>query len=177
VAGTVNLRAGQRRARVLKDACEVFAAAVERYKSERREMVEASATKLFLAMTTEKRDYEGLTINENYGLAIRHRDAQTEDDRSAGAEHVVALSLMGALQQNAPLRGPIVMDSPFGRLDEGHTQNVIQALPFMADQVVLLVYEAEVDPQQMRELLGKNLRREYALEYVTSRRTKIVEIK
>jgi hypothetical protein len=30
----------------------------------------------------------------------------------------VALALIGALQNNAPLRGPFVMDSPFGRVDE-----------------------------------------------------------
>ena len=85
-----------------------------------------SSKSLFLSMTTEKEDFTGLTINEGYGLTIRHRDGRAEEARSAGAEHVVALALMGALQRNAPLRGPIVMDSPFGRLDEDHTANVVR---------------------------------------------------
>ena len=128
-------------------------------------------------MTTEKQDFSGLTINESYGLTIRHCDGRAEEARSAGAEHVVALALMGALQRNAPLRGPIVMDSPFGRLDENHTANVIQTLPDMADQVVLLIYEAEVGKTRMRELLGSRLVREYQLERVSARRTNVREVK
>lgn len=176
-AGTSDLRAGQLQAKILRDASEVFAAAVERYKSDLRGRVATTATELFLSMTTEKQDYAGLTINEGYGLAIRHRDGRAEDARSAGAEHVVALALMGALQKNAPLRGPIVMDSPFGRLDEKHTANVVETLPKMADQVVLLVYEAEVGRARVRELLGSRLVREYELDRVSSRRTNVLEVK
>ncbi|WP_375766097.1 AAA family ATPase [Archangium gephyra] len=176
-AGTSDLRAGQLRAKILRDASEVFGAAVERYKSDLRGRVEATASELFLSMTTEKQDFAGLTINEGYGLTIRHRDSRAEEARSAGAEHVVALALMGALQRNAPLRGPIVMDSPFGRLDENHTANVIETLPKMAEQVVLLVYEAEVGRARMRDLLGSQLVREYELNRVSARRTNVREVK
>ena len=176
-AGSPNLRATQVRAKMLRDAAEVFSSAIERYKSDLRVRVEATASRLFRLMTTEKQDYDCLTINEGYGLTIRHRDGRAEDARSAGAEHVVALALMGALQHNAPLRGPIVMDSPFGRLDEEHTSNVIRTLPEMAEQVVLLVYEAEVGKARMRDLLGSRLLREYQLDRISSRRTSVREIK
>ena len=161
------------RSLVVVGTADVFAAAIERYKANLRARVEKTASKLFRSMTTEKDDYTGLTINSNYGLTIRHRDGGAEHHRSAGAEHVVALALMGALQKNAPLRGPIVMDSPFGRLDGGHTSNVIQTLPDVAEQVVLLVYKSEVDKTRMRELLGSALVREYELHRVDSRQTRI----
>lgn len=175
--GTSDLRATQLRANILRDASQVFAAAVERYKTELRSRVEATASKLFLLMTTEKRDYAGLMINDSYGLTIQHQDGKAEEARSAGAEHVVALALMGALQANAPLRGPIVMDSPLVRLDDNHTANVIRSLPTMADQVVLLVYEKEVSKARMRELLGTQLKREYELEYVSARRTNLRQVR
>ncbi|MDC0675981.1 AAA family ATPase [Nannocystis radixulma] len=164
------------KARILRDAAAVFQAAVDQYKAELRTRVEETATKLFKSMTTEKHDYAGLSINESYGLSIMHREGTAEDGRSAGAEHVVALALMGALQKNAPLRGPIVMDSPFGRLDESHTTNVIQTLPEMAQQVILLVYEAEVERSRMRQLLGKRLLREYQLERVSARHTRVSKV-
>jgi len=173
----VNLKATQLRANILRESANVFSEAVEQYKAELRARVEATASTLFRSMTTETEDYAGLTINEGYGLTIRHRDGRAEEARSAGAEHVVALALMGALQKNAPLRGPIVMDSPFGRLDERHTANVVRTLPEMAQQVVLLVYEAEVGRARMRELLGSALIREYELDRVTSRRTHIRLVK
>jgi DNA sulfur modification protein DndD len=167
----------QLRATVLRQGADVFSAAVERYKAELRKRVEETATKLFIAMTTERTDYAGLAINEGYGLSIVHRDGKTEDSRSAGAEHVVALALMGALQRNAPLQGPIVMDSLFGRLDQGHTRNVITALPEMAEQVILLVHEHEVSRDQIRGILRGNLKKEYELQRVSARRTNIAVVK
>jgi DNA sulfur modification protein DndD len=128
-------------------------------------------------MTTETSEYEGLQITDTYGLNLLHRDREIEEGRSAGAEHVIALALIGALQQNAPFRGPIVMDSPFGRLDEAHTHNVMKALPTMADQVVLLVHSAELRRNQVRETLGSQLIREYELVRVNSRRTKIQQVR
>jgi DNA sulfur modification protein DndD len=174
-AGSPALAAIQRRERFLKVSTEVFSAAVEGYKADLRGRVEGTASERFLAMTTEKEDYAALSINEQYGLAIVHRDGRTEDSRSAGAEQVVALALMGALQANAPLRGPIVMDTPFGRLDPGHTANVVDTLPSMADQVVLFVQEGEIDRSQVREILGTRLLREYQLDRQSSRRTRVVE--
>lgn len=166
----------ERKIELLRAAEDVFHRAVATYKADLRSRVEASATELFLAMTTERTDYAGLRINDEYGLSIIHQDGQAEEARSAGAEHVVALALMGALQKNAPLRGPIVMDSPFGRLDEQHTSNVVGALHKMADQVVLLVYESEVGRNRARQLLGGTLQAEFELERVNSRRTNIRKV-
>lgn len=172
-----NLRASQVKSSVLRAASEVFDAAVDRYKRDLRGKVESTASDLFLRMTTEGSDYERLEITESYGLNIIHKDSRIEEGRSAGAEHVVALALIGALQANAPLRGPIVMDSPFGRLDEGHTKNVVAALPTMAPQVVLLVHEAELRRNNVREILGSRLLREYELVKVSARRTRIEPVR
>ena len=152
-----------------------FVSAVERYKADLRARVEKSATALFLQMTTEKRDYAKLAINDHYGLTIIHTDGRAENSRSAGAEQVVALALMGALQANAPLHGPIVMDTPFGRLDPSHTANVVRTLPAMAEQVVLLVQEGEISRTVVREILGSHLKKEYQLDKQTARRTVVVE--
>lgn len=126
-------------------------------------------------MTTEKVDYARLVINDNYGLSIRHREGGIEEGASAAAQQVVALALMGALQANAPLRGPIVMDTPFSRLDPGHKENVMRTLPSMAEQVVLFVQEGEIGRGAVREYLGTNLLREYELIRETAHRTRIEE--
>ena len=174
-AGTPELAAFQQRERILARARTVFEDAVDRYKAALRNRVQDSATKLFLQMTTEKEDYASLAINDHYGLTIIHKDGRTEDSRSAGAEQIVALALMGALQANAPLRGPIVMDTPFGRLDPQHTANVVRALPTMAEQVVIFVQEGEIDRAVVRDLLAGHLLREYQLDKQTARRTLVME--
>lgn len=168
-----NLGAERRRRELLSDLHHLFNEAVGVYREQLRKRVEADATRHFKALTTEP-EYAGLRINDSYGLTIVHQDGSDIPVRSAGAEHVVALCLMGALQNNAPLRGPIVIDSPFGRLDRGHTKNIIRTLPNMAKQVILLVYDDELPPELAREELKSRLRGEWKLDRRSARHTELV---
>jgi DNA sulfur modification protein DndD len=171
-----NLSAERRRREVYSDLHKLFDRGVGAYREQLRRRVEADATKHFKALTTEP-DYASLRINDNYGLSIVHEDGSDIPVRSAGAEHVVALCLIGALQNNAPLRGPIVIDSPFGRLDRDHTRNIVKALPSMTKQVVLLVYDDELPPDLARTELKNKLRGEWRLERRSARHTELVRRK
>lgn len=155
---------------------ELFDKAVSTYRDQLRRSVERDATKHFLALTTEP-DYQALQINDSYGLTIVHKDGRPIPVRSAGAEHVVALSLVGALQNNAPLQGPIIIDSPFGRLDNQHTTNIVSALPTMAAQVMLLVYEGELPAGLARSELKGRLKSEWRLDRRSARHTELVQRK
>ena len=155
---------------------ELFDEAVSAYRDQLRRRVEADATKHFRALTTEP-DYRSLLINDSYGLTIVHKDGSLIPVRSAGAEHVVALCLVGALQNNAPLQGPIIIDSPFGRLDRGHTTNIVRALPTMAKQVMLLVYEDELPAGLARTELKGQLKSEWILVRRSARHTELAERK
>jgi DNA sulfur modification protein DndD len=168
-----NLSAERRRREVYSDLHKLFDRGVGAYREQLRRRVEADATKHFKALTTEP-DYASLRINDSYGLSIVHEDGSDIPVRSAGAEHVVALCLIGALQNNAPLRGPIVIDSPFGRLDRDHTRNIVKALPSMTKQVVLLVYDDELPPDLARTELKNKLRGEWRLERRSARHTELV---
>lgn len=168
------LKSESRRREIYSKLSGLFSEGVALYRDLLRKKIEEDATDLFIRLTTEN-EYKGLRINESYGLTIIHQDGSPIPIRSAGAEHIVALSLMGALQKNAPLKGPIIMDSPFGRLDKTHTINVVKALPIMAEQVTLLVYEQELDPVIARETLLGKLKGEYKLVKRTARHTDIVK--
>lgn len=171
--GVVELRSERRRREVYDQLYNLFQLGVEEYRRRLREKVEKDATNLFRQLAGDKK-YKSLAINENYGLTIVHESGQPITVRSAGYEHVVALALMGALQRNAPLRGPIIMDSPFTRLDRTHRINVLRALPIMARQTMLLVFEDEIEPQLAREELGGKLKAEYRLQRLSSFQTCIV---
>src|SRR5206468_3080787 len=104
-----------------------------------RRRVETLASESFKEMTTQKA-YRGLEINENYGLRIVDSTGRTVSIRSAGAEQVVALSLIDGLNRTGRAIGPVVMDTPFGRLDPKHRDNVLRYLPSVTSQFVLLVH-------------------------------------
>jgi len=65
------------------------------------------------------------------------------------------------------------MDSPFGRLDKTHKKNIARTLPNMADQVILLTYNGEIDRGVAIDELADSLVREYSLARVSSMHTQI----
>lgn len=164
------------RARTRVELCEqiykIFDIGISAYRDKLKSRVEKDATDLFVQISNDP-DYIKLDINDNYGLSIIHSSGDTVPLRSAGFEHVVALSLIGALHKNAPLRGPVIMDSPFGRLDPTHKENITRALPSLSEQTVLLAYTHEIDEQKARETLGASLKKEYRLTRQTSFHTRI----
>lgn len=162
------------RAALLSQLTDLFTDGITLYREQLRVAVEREATKIFKELKQEP-DFDSLRINESYGLEIVHRDGSIVDRRSAGQEHIVALALIAGLQRCAPIQGPIIMDSPFGRLDEHHTRNVVRALPTMAEQVVVLVYDTELDRQMAIAQLDGHLRSELQLERVNARHTSIEE--
>ncbi|MCF2663192.1 AAA family ATPase [Oscillibacter valericigenes] len=152
----------------------IFAEAIDEYRNRLRKEVEADATELFLAMSDEE-DYDHLEINDNYGLSIITKDGTPAPNRSAGWEHMVAFALIGALHRNAPLEGPVFMDSPFIRISRIKKANMVKALPKLSDQVVLLAFPGEIDEGTTRNDLGANLVQEYSIERVNSRHSRIVK--
>ena len=128
------------------DLERIFAASVERLRDRLRQQVEKLASASFKEMTTQKA-YRGLSINNNYGLSILDSAGRTVSIRSAGAEQVVALSLIDGLNRTGRAIGPVVMDTPFGRLDLTHRDNILAYLPTVTSQFVLLVHGGEIRPE------------------------------
>lgn len=140
----------------------LFTKAVNTFRQELRRQVQDEATAVFRSITTEP-EYSGLRINDTYGLTIvddRNREIR---ERSAGAEQVVALSLIGGLNRSATRTAPVVMDTPFGRLDVGHRENILRFVPTLAGQVVLLVQSGELDRERDLGHLAGVVGREYTI--------------
>ncbi|MFD3661231.1 AAA family ATPase [Streptomyces sp. NPDC058659] len=158
--------------RVTEDLVGLFSQSIEAYRRQLKDRVEGSASQNFARIASEE-DYAGLRITDRYGLEIIDRENEVVTGRSAGYEHLVALSLIAALQHSAAVRGPVLMDSPFGRLDRDHTRNVVAALPRMADQVVLFAFDGEFDRETALRSLGSDLVAEFELERISTRHTKL----
>ena len=140
----------------------IFRSAIDQFRETVRRDVEQEATAIFRELTTEP-GYEKLVINEQYGLSIVDSDGRTIGERSAGAEQVVALSLVGALSRCAVREGPVIMDTPFGRLDPHHRKNILRFVPSMSSQVILLVQPGEFDRDRDLVHVAGKVGREYQL--------------
>jgi DNA sulfur modification protein DndD len=156
------LQALTTRKRLVDQTLELFDQAILDLIEELRVEVEKEATAIFLELTTDK-GYEALRINENYGLTILGPGGHAISVRSAGAEQIVALSLIGALNRLAAQKGPVVMDTPFGRLDRGHRANILRFVPTLGEQVILLVHGGEVDRETDLDDIASKVDREFEI--------------
>jgi DNA sulfur modification protein DndD len=141
---------------------QALRSSVEKLRNELRQIVERKASDAFMNFTTRHRDYRGLRINENYGLEIINADDEVVPLRSAGASQIVALSLIMGLNNTGKSPGPVIMDTPFGRLDLGHRSKIVEFMPKSARQFVVFVHSGELDPKSdvylksLSERVGKS---------------------
>ena len=152
------------------EAC--FASSVERLRDKLRERVELLASQSFKEMTTQK-SYRGLEINSNYGLSIIDSSGRPVSIRSAGAEQVVALSLIDGLNRTGRAIGPVVMDTPFGRLDPKHRDNILRYLPTVTSQFVLLVHGGEIRPETDLASIKSRIGAAYTIKEVSETQSTI----
>lgn len=127
------------------------------------------ATKDYTAEITE--DFE-LRIREEVGAD------SVKVDKSRGERQIASLAFIGSLVSIAKERYeknsdtvyfqggiyPIVMDSPFGALDNEHRREISRVIPTLAEQVVVFVTDSQwYGPvaEEMEDITG----REYRLNY------------
>lgn len=151
-----------------RDLGKVFLDSIEKLREELRLHVAARASESFKALTTQKA-YSKLEINQNYGLIIMDEHGNPVTIRSAGAEQIVALSLIDGLARTGRAAGPVVMDTPFGRLDLRHRDNILRYLPTTTSQLVLLVHDGEIRRESDLAPIASRIGAEYEIKEVNPR--------
>jgi DNA sulfur modification protein DndD len=118
-------------------------------------------------------------LSDKYELTLMDNTARQETivAASTGENQILSLSFIGGIidrvrhwiQENT-LMGPdsstfpIVMDSPFGSLDEIYRRQIAKTLPRLANQLVVLVTKTQWRGEVAQEM-EKHIGREYVLTY------------
>ena len=154
------------------DLERVFSQSIEQLRDKLRKRVEELANDAFRHMTTQK-SYRGLEINNNYGLQIVDSSGRHVAVRSAGAEQIVALSLIDGLNRTSRAAGPVIMDTPFGRLDLNHRDNILSYLPSVTSQFVLLVHSGEIRKETDLAVIAERVGAVYEIKEVSSTQSRL----
>jgi DNA sulfur modification protein DndD len=155
-----------KRIQICRSVSGIFEKAISAYREDRRTEVEKEATRVFRKIRS-KESFSSLVINDNFGLSILTEDGTILDRaewRSAGEEQIVALALIGALNKCSKTVAPVFMDAPFARLDTNHVQRVVQYVPSMSEQVVMLVTDREFTKNE-EELLKGRIKTDLTVEH------------
>ena len=118
-------------------------------------------------------------LNEKYELTLVENTAGIESNvaASTGENQILSLSFIGGIidgvrewSQKNTLMGPdsstfpVVMDSPFGSLDEIYRRQVTKWIPQLANQLVVLVSKTQWRGEFAEEIADR-VGREYVLSY------------
>ncbi|MDP8966233.1 MAG: AAA family ATPase [Cyanobacteriota bacterium] len=166
----------QRRIAATQDAVERLIEVRSRLDDQFRSSLERRVQEIFTSISLTPYIPK---LSENYELTLVENTAGQETivAASTGENQILSLSFIGGIidrvrdwiQENT-LMGPdsstfpIVMDSPFGSLDEIYRRQIAKTLPQLANQLVVLVTKTQWRGEVNREMAA-HIGREYVLTY------------
>ena len=118
--------------------------------------IESEFSHFFRLLANKDRANLKATIDsKTFRVNLIDKDGQTvnKDELSAGEKQICAISVLAALARTSRRKLPIIIDTPLGRLDSTHRQNLIKNyFPYASHQVLILSTDTEVDKQLYSEL-------------------------
>ena len=112
-----------------------------------------------------------LSLYDLQGLPVpKHR-------LSAGEKQLLAIAFLWGLARVSGRRLPVAIDTPLGRLDSSHRQNLVERyFPSASHQVILLSTDTEIGENEVKKLRSNEaIAREYLLKYDSSNRQTTIQ--
>ncbi|PPS45012.1 DNA sulfur modification protein DndD [Chroococcidiopsis sp. TS-821] len=116
---------------------------------------------------------------ETFSLSLYDRQGQLVPKHrlSAGEKQLLAIALLWGLARVSRRNLPIAIDTPLGRLDSSHRNNLVERyFPCASHQVMLFSTDTEIGKQEVEQLRSNNaIAREYLLKYDPVKRCTTIE--
>lgn len=171
----------QRRIQATADSSELVRKLRELMEKEMRLSLSERIKRLFSKISVTPYIPE---LNDQYQLKLTERSGGRASTVAAsqGENQVLSFSFIGAIVEEAKAwvkeksvipgpRGceyPIIMDSPFGALDETNRRNIAEHLNILADQVVLLLTKTQWRGE-VQQAVSKKVGKQYVVCYQSSK--------
>lgn len=130
--------------------------------------LEAAFTDYFNRLVRKQEFISHAIVNEqNFSVTVVSRDGRyvSKPQLSAGEKQIYAIALLWALRAVAARPLPVIIDTPLGRLDSSHRQNLVEYyFPNASHQVIILSTDTEIDQSYFDEL-KPFISHSYHLEY------------
>lgn len=163
-----------------------FEALFKEYSDEMRFKLTSETTEIF-KMLIDRKDKDlvkRIDINEKYEIDIMGWDnINITQDISQGQRQVVALSFITSLAKVAAggsedINFPLFMDTPFGRISGNNRDHLIDNIPNLTSQWVLLLTDTELSrTEEIRFKSTGKLGKWYKLEQIEPGHSNIVPVK
>lgn len=178
-----SLRIDAKVLQIIDDLKNNFGKVFNEYSDEMRHKLTTETTLIFKELI-DRKDKElinRIDINEKYEINITGWDGvDITQDISQGQRQVVALSFITSLAKvasggSADINFPLFMDTPFGRISGNNRDHLIDNIPNLTSQWILLLTDTELSKtEEMRFKSTDKLGKWYKLDQITTGHSKIV---
>lgn len=144
----------------------------------KKQQIQREGTIVFRRLTNKKELYDSVCIKDDYTLHIVDHDGDEIDNEgiSAGEKQILALSFIAGLNRSTEKKAPVLMDTPFGRLDHEHKTNVMEFLHDISDQVMIFTTDEDVNEENI-DLIKNFIGHRYKIEFIPDMKSsKIVRV-
>ncbi len=172
VKGAIN----SRRIARARQAQQLFEDYKQRLKNSRREDIQRQINLRFKSLMSSHGQIDRITIDADFALTYLSADGQEVGmaNISAGMKQLMAHALQWALKDFTGRLAPVIFDSPLGRLDRSHQDNLLAHFYHrVAHQVILLPTDSELDIEKYR-LIQPHICAEFRLENADGEHTQVV---
>jgi DNA sulfur modification protein DndD len=117
--------------------------------------------------------------SDNFRLSLYDPNGQPlpKQRLSAGEKQLLAIAFLWGLARVSGRNLPVAIDTPLGRLDSSHRNNLVERyFPTASHQVILLSTDTEIGKAQVQQLRKQEaIAREYLLKYDAIKRQTVVQ--
>ena len=137
---------------------------VDSFIRERHSTIQSNLNRVFKSITNKPQEYDHVALLEDFSVRVVTKAGnQIEPEKlSAGEKEVLAFSFIAGLNLASENPAPLVMDTPFGHLDNNHRNGLLEALPSLPNQVILLATDRDL-PKDERKRFDRNIVGEFEL--------------
>lgn len=156
--------------------------AVQQYEKELQNRklaeLERHTTEMYKRLA-RKQDFVGeIKIDlRSFDVSIHEPGGRTKDKRSlsAGEKQIYAIALLWGLAKCSDVELPIIIDTPFARLDSEHRTNIANHyFPFASEQVIILSTDEEID-HRYAKMLQSHIGLTFTIKHWDDERRSIIQ--
>jgi len=156
------------RADLATDVRDVVQDFREELAKEKLRKLETKLSERYITLSNKGHFYDEVQIDEetlDISIKTLHGNNKPHTELSAGERQIFATSLLWALADISDRPLPFIVDTPLGRLDNDHRDNLItHFFPEAAHQVIIFSTDTEIDDDQYQKLDGY-ISKAYHLNY------------
>lgn len=147
----------------LRETIEEF---MEKLRNRRVSGLSQKMTEMYKTLAHKEDIVHSISINPaSYKVVMKGKDSNELPDGSAGESEIFALSMIYGLAKISRRNLPFIIDTPFGRLDSPHRDNITtRYFPVISDQVIIFSSDTEIN-QKWYKAIVPHIAKSFLLEF------------